>query len=268
MIYGGHLMNTENFITELFCRIDDHLKDVRKHPQASLSPSEVVTLACLFVLKGRSTRAFYRWLAENWRDAFPHLPHRTRLFRLFQTHRVWTARLLAEPTVLGVIDAYGVELIHPIREGRSPAPIGKKGISNHRWIVGGKLCLLVNQWGLVVAWDCDTANVPDTVFQPLIRAVEDQMIVLSDHGFHARAGDPTNLKVCPRGVWNVRMLVETVLSMLTVACQFKKMRHRVWEAFQTHLAFGMAVFNLLVQWHGLMPDEDGFIHLSICEFSL
>ena len=38
-----------------------------------------------------------------------------------------------------------------MREGRSPHQIGRKGLSNHRWIVGGKLCLLLNQWGLVVA---------------------------------------------------------------------------------------------------------------------
>jgi hypothetical protein len=30
----------------------------------------------------------------------------------------------------------------------------------------------------------------------------------------------------------------------------------------------MAMFNLLVQWHGLQPDQTGFIHLSIAEFSL
>ena len=44
-----------------------------------------------------------------------------------------------------------------MREGRSPQQIGRKGLSNHRWIVGGKLCLLLNQYGLVVAWACDTA---------------------------------------------------------------------------------------------------------------
>jgi len=57
----------------------------------------------------------------------------------------WTTRFLAAPTVLGVADSYGIELIHPIREGRSPAPMDKKGQSNHRWIVGGKLCFILNQ---------------------------------------------------------------------------------------------------------------------------
>jgi hypothetical protein len=126
-----------------------------------------------------------------------------------------------------VIDTYGIELIHPIREGRSPQQIGRKGLSNHRWIVGGKLCLLLNQYGLVVGWDCGAANVADNTFQWLIRQVDGRMIVLSDTGFHAAEGDPANLKLCQRGEWEERMLVETVLSMLTLVCHFKKVMHRV-----------------------------------------
>jgi hypothetical protein len=91
------------------------------------------------------------------------------------------------------------------------------------------LCLLLNQWGLVVAWECATANVADNTFQWLIRQFEEQMIVLSDTAFHAAEGDPTNLKLGPRGEWEDRMLVETVLSMLTLVCHFKRVMHRVWE---------------------------------------
>ena len=64
------------------------------------------------------------------------------------------------------------------------------------------------------------------------------------------------------------MLVETVLSMLTLVCHFKQVMHRVWEYFQARLAFTMAVFNVLVQWHGLRPNASGFVPLSIAEFSL
>jgi len=261
-------VTTEDFIYELFCRIDDALLEVPKHPQAVLYPSEVVTLAFLFALKGVGNRAFYRWVQRDWLPLFPHLPERTRLFRLFSTHQDWTARFLAEPTVLGVIDTYGVELIHPMREGRSAAQIGKKGVSNHRWIVGGKLCLVLNQWGLVVAWDCDTANVADNTFQPLIQQFEETMIIFGDTGMHAQAGDPANLRVCRRGEWNDRMMVETVLSMLTLVSHFKKVMHRVWAYFQARLAFTMALFNVLVQWYGLPVGEDGIVHLSIAEFSL
>ena len=43
-------MSTVDFITELFCPIDDKMEKVEKHSQASLYPSEVVTLALLFAL--------------------------------------------------------------------------------------------------------------------------------------------------------------------------------------------------------------------------
>ena len=183
-------MMTVEFITALFYEVDEQLGAIPKHPEAHLWPSEVVTLGLLHALKGGGNRAFYRWLTRDYRPLFPRLPERTRLFRLFTTHHDWTKAFLATPTVLGVIDTYGIELIHPMREGRSPQQIGRKGLSNHRWIVGGKLCLLLNQYGLVVAWACDTVNVADNTFQWLIRQFEERMIVLSDTGFHAAEGDP------------------------------------------------------------------------------
>jgi len=261
-------MTTQDFITELFCKVDDQMNDVPKHSQASLWPSELVTIGMLHAIKGVGSRAFYRWLSKNFRPLFPRLPDRTRLFRLLKTHQDWTDCFLASPTMLGVIDSYGIELIHPVREGRTPAQIGKKGKSNTRWIVGGKLCLVLNHLGLVTGWDCDTANVHDTRFQHLIQRFEDQMIVLSDMGFHAAEGDPSNLKLCERGEWNERMKVETVFSMLTLVCHFKKVMHRVWGYFRARLSYTMAAFNLLVQWNGLKPDDNGFVHLSIAEFSL
>jgi hypothetical protein len=261
-------MSTEDFIIALFCRVDEVLGDVPKHPQAHLYPSETVTLALLFALKGVGPRAFYRWLSRDYRQLFPKLPERTRLFRAFATHRAWADYFLAGPTTLGVADSYGSELLHPMREGRSAQQIGRKGKSNHRWIVGGKLAYIVNQMGLVVAWDCAAANAHDTVFQALIRDFAEEMVVLTDTGFHAKTGDPPNMKPCARGTWNVRMVVETVLSMLTTVCHFKHVSHRKWPAFMARLAFTMAVFNVLVLWDGLHVDADGVVHLSIAPFSL
>jgi hypothetical protein len=147
--------------------------------------------------------------------------------------------------------------------------VGKKGLSNHRWIVGGKLCCVLNQIGLISGWDCATANVYDTVFHPLIRSFADEMLILSDHGFYAKSQEnPSNLKICQRGRWNVRMIVETVFSMLTTVCHFKRVSQGIWEYFKARLAFTVAAYNLLVQWHGITPDDHGFIHLSIAKFSL
>jgi hypothetical protein len=183
-------MSTLDFIIDLFCRVDTEMHNEPKHPQASLYPSELVTLGVLFALKGVGSRPFYRWLTRDYRPLFPKLPERTRLFRLLATHRDWADYFLADPTTLGVADSYGIELVHPMREGRSPQQIGRKRKSNQRWIVGVKLAYIVNQHGRVVAWDSAPANVYDAVFHPLIADFVDDMVVFTDMGFHAKGGDP------------------------------------------------------------------------------
>jgi len=95
------------------------------------------------------------------------------------------------------------------------------------------------------------------------------MIVLSDTTCQAAEGDPPNLKVCRRGEWNDRrMLIETVLSMLTVVSPLKQMLPRVWAYVHARLAFTMAAFHVVVQWHGILTDEQGFVPLAIAELSL
>ena len=265
-------MTTKDFITHLFSDVDDKLNEADKnlkHSQASLYPSEVVTIGLLFALKGKGNRAFYRWLVRDHDDMFPNLPSRTRLFRLFNTHQHLIDLFMATPSLIGVIDTYGIELIHPRREGRSEKQIGKKGISNQRWIVGGKLCLLLNHLGQVVDWDCDTANVYDgSALGHIVDSVADEMVVFADEGFEKLDGFPSNLRLCKRGEWNDRMLIETVLSMLTLVCGLLKVMHRVWAYFKTRVGLTMALFNILVQWHGLLAQEDGSVPLSIAEFSL
>src|SRR2546425_5848242 len=76
------MTTTIDFITALFCQVDDHMSGLPKHPEARLWPSEVVTLGLLHALKGVGNRAFYRWLTRDYRALFPHLPERTRLLRL------------------------------------------------------------------------------------------------------------------------------------------------------------------------------------------
>ena len=261
-------MSTDDFIISLFVRVDSAMIAVPNHPQSQLSPSEVVTLALLFARKGGGPRAFYRWINNNYRAWFPGLPDRTRLFRLFATHADWGEYFLAQPTPLGIADTYGIELIHPWREDRTDSQLGRTGLSNHRWIVGAKLAYLVNQDGLIVAWDYAAANVPDNAFQELIADFQDQMVILTDTAFHSQAGDPPNQKACKRGTWNVRMVVETVLSMLTHVCQLKKASQRTWAGLRARLASTMALFNILVLWEGIPVDDDGNIHLSIAEFTL
>src|SRR5215467_4858915 len=216
---------TVELITALFSEVDEQLHALPTHPEAHLWPSEVVALGLLHALTGGGNRPFYRWLTRDSRPLFPRLPERTRLLRLLTTPQDGTRAFLAAPTVLGVIDTYGIEWLHPRREGRSPQQLGRKGLANHRWIVGGKLCLLLKQWGVIVGWACATATVADNPFQWLMQQVDGRMIVLSDTGFHAAEGDPANLTLCPRGAWQDCMLVETVLSRLTLVCHLTQVMH-------------------------------------------
>jgi len=261
-------MCTEDFIIELFCRVDQQMQGIVRHPQATLYPSELVTLALLHAIKGVSGRSFYRWLKRDWLRLFPGLPHRTRLLRLMAVHADWTGRFMAVQTLLGIADTYGIELVHPAREARENGRFARKGKSNRRWIIGGKIGLVLNKWGLVCAWDAATANVSDIHFRPMVAAFEGKMVVLVDSGFHGTTGDPPNMKVCKPRTWDVRMVIETVLSMLTVVSHFKHRMHRAWKHFVARLGYTMAAFNVLAQWHGMRPDERGFVHLSIAEFSL
>src|ERR1700704_1508891 len=101
-------MTTVDLITALFYEVDEQLHAIPKHPEAHLWPSEGVTLGLLHALKGGGNRAFYRWVTRDYRPLFPQLPGPPRLFRLPPTHQDWTRAFLAAPTVLGVIDTYGI----------------------------------------------------------------------------------------------------------------------------------------------------------------
>ena len=68
------MTTTIEFITALFCQVDDQLAGLPKHPEAHLWPSEVVTLGLLHALKGGGNRPFYRWLTRDYRALFPRLP--------------------------------------------------------------------------------------------------------------------------------------------------------------------------------------------------
>ena len=64
------------------------------------------------------------------------------------------------------------------------------------------------------------------------------------------------------------MIVETVLSMLTLVNHFKKVMHRKWAYLKSRLAFTMAMFNILVAWDGFQVDKNGSVHFSLAPFSL
>src|SRR5947208_15559816 len=112
-------MTTEEIIILIFCAVDNGLGKLAKERNAKLYPSEVVTIGILFALKGGHFHAFYRWLKRDFDGLFAGLPHRTALQRQLRVQQQHTDLLMAQPSVLNVVDSYPMELIFPIREGRS-----------------------------------------------------------------------------------------------------------------------------------------------------
>ncbi len=137
---------------------------------------------------------------------------------MFKTRQGGTPRFLAEPSLLGEADTFGIELLHPWREGRRDNRLGAKGLSNHRWIIGAKIVVVLNPVELVCGWDCNQANVSDTEFRPLIAQFADERVVLTDSAFHGRWGDPANMKACRCGQWNTRILLDADQSLSSQTC--------------------------------------------------
>jgi hypothetical protein len=243
-------MPTDEIIIRLFLIVDERLGDIKKRPDARLYASEIVTIGLLFALKGGRYRAFYRWLVANYGAWFPGLPEVSRLHRLLRDHDELADRFLAEPTVFTVLDTFGIELLHPRREGRSKQQLGRKGISNGRWIVGAKLAWLINARGEVVDWDWDTANVPDNVFRETALRYNGQTITLCDLGFRASGEPAYNLKLCERGTWSERFTIETDFSWLTELMHAKKMYHRVREHLVARFRYMAALVNCLLRIAG------------------
>jgi len=261
-------MTTEEIIIHLFYHVDNGLGLIAKEPCAKLYPSEIVTIGILFALKGGHFRAFYRWLKRDFAYLFGGLPDRTNLMRQLSTHQQLTDLLMEQPSVLNVVDSYPIELIFPIREGRSPQQFGGKNKDKGRWSVGVKLCWILNRFGQVCGWIWDSMNCPDQDFLEFLGEYDEQGILLADWGFRCAKGVPNNVKLCKKGTWNDRMVVETSFSLLTVGCNAKKIHHRLEAYLEARLAYTVAMFNTCLKlFHALHPDESEF-KMSIAEFSL
>jgi hypothetical protein len=259
----GNMLPEEIIIIGIYCAIGDGLSAAdRRHEQGRLWLSELVLCGVLWALKGGSFLGFYRWLAR--RKLFADLPERSRLLRLLKEHRAASDMFLAEASFFNVMDTFGIEIIHPVREGRSAQSLAVcgKGKSNHRWIVGRKICVRINDTGRVVAYDDDTVNVCDKIFNAL--ADDDTSITLADFNFRDKNGIPPTMKICPRGSWNERMTVEDVFSLWTLVCHAKRFFVRSVEAFKTRIAYLVALTNIAFD----LNQAWGFPLNTLAHFSL
>jgi hypothetical protein len=106
---------------------------------------------------------------------------------------------MEQTSVLNVVDSFPIELIFPIREGRSKQQYGGKNKDKGRWSVGIKVCWILNTFGQVCGWIWDKMNCPDNEFLDYFAEFDDYAIMLADWGFRCKEGLPDNVKLCKKG---------------------------------------------------------------------
>lgn len=256
------MLQEDTIIIALYLGICEILgEEDYKHTQGKLYLSEIILCGLLFALKGGSFRRFYNWMR---RRKLMNLPERSRLQRLLITHQSKCNQFLSHPTILNVMDSFGVEVIHPIREGRSNQSqmVSRKGKSNRRWIVGRKLNVAINSELEVVNVHDETANVCDNRFNKHYQKVNG--IILTDQGYRQKGGVPKNFKICNQGRWNDRMCIERLFSLWTRICGMKHSFHRSVRGFKAKVSYLAALTNLVFKLNG----EFGFNKFSMVQWAI
>ena len=162
-------MDQETFLTTLYVMIDDFCQCAgfnEKHrpgPAASLSCSEVVTLA-VFGQWARfpSERAFYRYAASHLRAAFPRLPAREQFNRLPRRSReaivafslFLVEQMQAQRCLYEVLDSSGIPTRDAKRRGTGwlagQADIGWR--NRIGWYEGMHLLCAINPHGVITGF--------------------------------------------------------------------------------------------------------------------
>jgi hypothetical protein len=174
------MVDVDTFVTILYVMVDDFCKlelpvEKRPGPQASLSRSEVITLA-IFGQWQRfgSERGFYRYAERHLHSAFPNLPHRAQFNRLLRGHRDaivafflhLVQRLGAQDCVYEALDSSAVPTRDAKRRGAGWLPgLADIGWSNRLgWYEGFHLLMAVSPDGAITGFGFGPASAHD---QPL-----------------------------------------------------------------------------------------------------
>jgi hypothetical protein len=173
------MLDVDTFLTALYVIVDDfrqsHPPTKRPGPKASLSESEVITLA-IFARWSRfaSERDFYRYASGHLREAFPTLPERSQFNRSvrFHTELIEEVALhLAEEVMEEDRDERPYEALDssamPIRDAKRRgagwlAGYGDIGWSNSLgWYEGFRLLTAVDPSGVITGFCFAAASTAD-----------------------------------------------------------------------------------------------------------
>lgn len=172
------MIDLDTFLTTLYVMVDDccqwelEPERLKPGPQASLSRSEVITLALFGQwVQFPSERAFYRYAEHHLHKAFPQLPDRSQFNRLQRSQRdaitafaLFPVQLLqAQQTAYEVLDSTAAVTRDAKRRGLGwLAGQADIGWSNRiGWYEGFHLLLCVTAQGVITGFGFGSASTHD-----------------------------------------------------------------------------------------------------------
>jgi hypothetical protein len=184
------MVDIDTFLIALYVMVDDFCKsqpspETRPGPEASLSRSEVVTLA----LFGQwacfaSERAFYRFVRRRLRSAFPTLPNRSQFNRLLRRDEgtvvaffLYLVEILeARQCLYEALDCSAVPVRDAKRRGRGwLAGLANIGWSNRLgWFEGFRLLIAVNPAGIITGFGFGAGSSKDQLLAETFFAARHQ----------------------------------------------------------------------------------------------
>jgi len=175
------MLTLEDFITTVYCLVDDALRDVlrgrrlrRRGFAPALTDAEVVTLEVVGEFLGLDTdEGIWTYFARHWRPWFPRLGSRTAFAR--QAANLWAVKQALQTAVAATLGAPADD-VHVVdgvplpvcRYGRSLGCRRFRGdaaiswcATKREWFYGFKGHLVISLRGIVTAFDATAANVDE-----------------------------------------------------------------------------------------------------------
>ena len=273
-----------DYITELFCVLDDFCKefkqsldkalilDKKSKPQKSaLSLSEAMTIVILFHRSGfRFFKYFYtQMVIPFWKTAFPKLLSYNRFIeimpRCLQALTSFFHQVKGEDTGISIIDSTKLVVCHNLRIKRHRVfkDLAGRGKSSTGWFYGFKLHVVINHLGEIINIKLTSGCVHDvSVLESLTQELKG--ILLGDKGYLSKSKADVlasrGLKILTPSRSNMktkspqtdeekqllcrRGLIETVNDQLKNLNQIEHSRHRSVNNFMVNMISAVVAYCL------------------------
>lgn len=196
-----------DYITELFCTLDDFCKKFNaelekslisdqkiRQRKSKLSLSEAMTIIILFHKSGfRFFKYFYcQMVCPFWKSAFPQLVSYNRFVEIMptclQALTTFFHQIKGQDTGMSIIDSTKLVVCHNLRIKRHRVfkGLAERGKSSTGWFYGFKLHIVINHLGEIIHLKLTSANVHDVaVIEQLTHELKG--ILLGDKGYLSQA---------------------------------------------------------------------------------